>query len=431
MRLLAILATCLVVAVLTTAARAVDVQQFTSDQGIEVWLVEDHTVPMVAMNFAFRGGTTQDRAGAEGAAKILSYMLDEGAGPYTSKEFQERMEDLSVNLWFSASKEYFSGSLVSLTSTLPEAIDLMTLALNEPRFDDVPLARIKSQVLVGLESAINNPSDIVARAMAEAAFPDHPYARDSDGEKETVATVDAAELRSLHKKIFARQHLKIAVVGAIDQAMLSPMIDQMFGGLPIQSGVEEVAVPQPLEAAELFLDRDLAQARISFIGPGYRPNHPDALTAFVLNHIFGGSSFTSRLFDELREKRGLVYSASSRLSSTRTIGTLAGGLGTQSSRARHALEVLQQTMADYAQNGPSAEELASAKKYLIGNFPLRFTTTGSIASELLSLQITGRTTKYWEERADLINAVTLEDAQRVAKQMFDPDKMIFVVLGAS
>ena len=236
MRILAIFVGGLVAAALTTAAQAVDVQQFATEQGVEVWLVEDHTVPMVAMNFAFRGGTTQDRPGAEGAAKILSYMLDEGAGPYTSKQFQERMEDLSVNLWLRASKEYFSGSLVSLKSTLPDAVDLMSLALNEPRFDDASLARIKSQVLVGLQSAINNPSDIIARAMADAAFPDHPYARDSDGEKETVAAVDAEELRGLHRKIFAREHLKIAVVGSIDRATLAPMIDQMFGALPMQSG---------------------------------------------------------------------------------------------------------------------------------------------------------------------------------------------------
>lgn len=411
-------------------SRADAVQKVMSKSGVEAWLVEDYAVPLVAFEFAFKGGAAQDPTGKPGVASLLAGLLDEGAGPYDSNAFHAVCDDYALEISFSADRDILTGRMQTLARHIDKAFELLRLCVNETRLEDEPFARVKSQIAAGLKREINDPDYAASRAFRLYAYPDHPYGAPVRGSLETLDSLTQADLRALHQATFARDELKIAAVGAIDAATLARHIDDVFGSLPLagqRAPVRDVALTGI--GTRHVVDLDIPQSTIRFGRQGLTRQDPDFVAGSVVNHVLGGGVFSARLFREVREKRGLAYSAYSQLITFDHGAMLTGGTSTKNERAAESMEVIENEIRNLAETGPSEEELDKAKKYLIGSYALRFDTSTKIAGQLVHLQSEGYGVEYLDERNRLIAAVGMDEAQRAAKRLLDEGQLLVVVAG--
>lgn len=423
------LALTLAVLAAPAAADAMEIQTVTTPGGLTAWLVEDHTVPIIAVNFAFDGSDSQNPAGQDGLANLMAATLTEGAGDLDAQAYQARLQDLAVRVSFDAGRDTFYGSLRTLTPTTDEAFEMLRLAVAAPRFDADAVERTKRKLIAGLRSDATDPDAIAGRRFAELAFPDHPYGRPRDGTEEGVAAMTRDDLAALHGRLFARDGLKIAVVGAIGPERLAPLLDAVFGALPQSPQLVPVAEVMPRTGIAETVVLDVPQTSIRIALPGLKRDDPDFIPAFMMNHILGGGSFTSWLYEEVRETRGLAYSVGSYLVDYAHSGMLVAATATRADRAGETLAIIKEQFARMAEVGPSAEELAKAKDFLTGSYPLRFDTSDKIASQLLGLQVQGLGQDYIDKRNALIEAVTLEDIARVRKRLLDGVEPLVVTVG--
>jgi zinc protease len=421
----------LAVALLAWAAPAVaaaKIERVVSPGGIEAWLVRDATVPLVAVEFAFSGGTSQDPADKPGVANMITAMLDEGAGELDAAAFQERMERSAIELRFSDDRDHMRGSLRTLSERRDEGFELLRLALTAPRFEPDAVERIRAQILAELRRAAASPNDIASKAWWAEAFPGHPYGRPDKGTLESVAAIKPDDFHAYVRNVFAREYLKVAVVGDIDAAATAAMLDRVFGGLPASAQLAPVPyeLPQGL-GRRMVIEFDVPQAVVSLGGIGLPRNHPDFIAGYVVNHILGAGSFTSRLYQEVREKRGLAYGVSTYLYPLDRSALLSGWTATRADRAGEAVDLIEAEFRRMAESGPTEEELAKAKDYLKGSYALRFDTSTKIAGQLVQIQLDDLGIDYIERRNRLIDGVTLEDAKRVAKGLFGDGLLVTVV----
>ena len=413
---------------LTSLAQATKIERVVSPGGIEVWLVQDKTVPLIAMDFAFRGGAAQDPADRAGVANMVSGLLDEGAGELDSKAFHERLEEKAIQLGFNAGRDHFRGWLRTLVENRDQAVELLRLALTAPRFDPEEVERVRAQVIARLTRESTSPNDISGKRWWSTAFPGHPYGRPVSGTLESVPGITVADLKDYTRRVFAKDRLKIAVVGDIDAASTGALVDRVFGSLPAKA---ELA---PVDAAHLeglgrriVVDLDVPQAVVTFGGPGIARKDPDFMAAYIVNHILGGGAFSSRLYREVREKRGLAYSVHSQLVWLDHAAMLMGGTGTRAERTGETIEVIEQEIGRLAQTGPTDEELAQAKSYLKGSYALGFDTSAKIAGQLVQIQLDDLGLDYIDRRSAMIDAVTIADVRRVAKRLLDGGLLVTVV----
>jgi zinc protease len=411
-------------------ARAVEVQRVVSPGGIEAWLVEDHSNPIISLNLAFRGGAALDPAGKEGLAHMASGLIDEGAGELDSQAFQGKLEDLSIRLRFSSGQDTFSGSLMTLTENSVTAFELLRLALTEPRFDDEPVERIRAQILASHAREAEDPDSIVQRSLQALLYPDHPYGRPVNGHSRTIAAITRDDLIAFSRARLARDNLFIGVVGDITAEDLANRLDETFGPLPERAEPWDLPVVIPAAAGDLIVvERNMPQSIAALAQSGIKRDDPDFYVAYVVNYILGGGGFASRLFEEVREKRGLAYSVYSYLAPQDFSASIIGGVATQNPRAGQSLDVIREEWRRMAQEGPTAEELEAAKTYLTGSFPLRFSSSSAISGMLVNMQLDNLGIDYLEKRNSFIEAVTLEDAKRVANRLYDADKLTIAVIG--
>jgi zinc protease len=409
---------------------ATKIQRVTSPGGIEAWLVSDATLPIIALNFAFRGGAAQDREGRAGIANLVSGLLDEGAGDLDAQAFQTRMEERAVEISFDADRDAFYGSLRVLTENRDEAVNLLQLALTKPRFDADAIERIRAQVLARIRHESTDPESIAHRTLLEAAFPNHPYGNEVQGTLGSVPEITRDDLTGFHARTFARDNLVVVAVGAIDAETLGATLDKAFGALPAKAELQPVPATTLAGAGTLkVLEVDTPQTAIAFARSGPLRNDKDFMAYFVLNHILGGGTFTSRLFEEVREKRGLSYGVNTWLAPMKQAGLFGGSLATRNDRASEALQVIRDEIAKLAKEPPSDEELAKAKKYLVGSYPLRFDASAKIANGLLQIQLDGLGIDYIDKRNAMIEAVTREDLKRVATELLGDGNLLVVAVG--
>jgi zinc protease len=411
-------------------ARAFNVERVVSPVGITAWLVQDTTNPIITMNFTFRGGSALDPAGKEGLANLASSLIDEGAGEYDSKKFQQTLEDLAIKLNFNSSRDTFGGRLRTLVKNKDTAFNLLRLALSEPRFDTEPVERIRAQILVGLKRDKEDPHAIAGRKLFETLYPTHVYGRPSDGTIETVSALDVDDLKGFMKRRIGRDNLVIGVVGDITKDELTKMLDQTFGQLPEKTIAWILPDIEPASMGQtIVIDKAIPQSAILFAEQGLKREHPDYYAAYVMNHIFGAGSFTSRLYEEVREKRGLVYSVGTSLYPFDASALIFGSAGTANARVRETLDVLKAEWQKMAKDGASEEELRDAKTFLTGSFALRFSSSGRIASILVGMQLSDLGIDYLSRRNSIINAVTLDDVNQIAAKLLKFNNLMTVVVG--
>lgn len=414
----------------SSPANAMKIQTVKSPGGIEAWLVEEHAVPMLALRFAFDGGSSQDPAGKEGVANFLTAMLDEGAGDLKSREFQERMEDLAMRMNYEEAKDAFYGNFQTLTKNRDEAAELLKLALNKPRFDDDAVERIRQQLLASLAYAARDPDKVAQNEWYSVAFAGHPYARPANGTPDTVGKLTGADLEAYRKRVFAKDTLKVVAVGDITPEQLGKMLDDVFGGLPAKADLSPVAKTDPVGGGrQTIVDMDVPQS-VAVFGLGAMPRKdPDFMAAFVLNQIIGGGGFASKLMEEVREKRGLAYSVYTYVYPFQHTSIFSGGVATRNDMMGQSLDIIRAELQKMANGDVSQTDLDNAKNYLIGSYPLRFDTNAKIASQLLGLRMDGFGPEYVDERNAMVAAVTLDDLKRVAKRLLDTNNLIVTVVG--
>ena len=412
------------------SSRAGRVQRVFSPGGIEAWLVEEHAVPLVALEFSVNGGASQDAPNHPGTATLLAGLLDEGAGPYDAEAFHRALDDKAIHLSFSADRDHISGHLQTLERNTDAAFDLLRLALNEARFDPEPTERVREQMAATLKRDLNDPEAMANRAFRAAAFPDHPYGRAVRGELATLGSITRADLDDLRKRTFARATLKIAAVGAIDAATLTRHLDEVFGAWPELPELVTVPATSVVNlGTRRVIDLDVPQTTIRFGRPGIHRRDPQFIPAMVVNYILGGGGLTTRLFHEVREKRGLAYSVYSQIQSFERAAMLAGSTSTKNERAAESLAVIESQIKLLAGEGPTEAELEKAKKYLTGSYALSFDTSTKIAAQLVHLQQQGFDISYLDERNKLVEAVTLAEAKRVGERLFGDGALLVTAVG--
>jgi zinc protease len=406
------------------------IQRVISPGGVEAWLIEEPAVPLIAMEFTFEGGAAQDPDGKAGLAHFLSGMFDEGAGPYDAIAFHEALDEHAIQLRFSEGRDGLTGSLKTLVRHREKALELLREALVAPRFDASAIERVRSQILGGMKRRANDPNSLSSKAWLARAFAGHAYGTPEEGLPEGVAAVTRDDLAAMHRRLMARSTLKISVVGAIDAATLARDLDAVFGGLPAKAELSPIAATGVAGVGDVkVIDLDIPQTTIRFGMAGLLRKDEDFVAATVVNHILGGGSFTSRIFQEVREKRGLAYSVSTGLYPYQNAGLFFGGTATKNERAKEALDVIRDEIARMAADGPTEEELDKAKRYLIGSYALRFDTSTKIANHLTAMQVDDLGIDYTDKRNSLFEAVTLDDARRVAKRVLGPGQMLVTAAG--
>jgi zinc protease len=411
------------------AQAATKIQHLISPGGIEAWFVQDATVPLIAMEYAFSGGAAQDSRDKAGVANMVASLIDEGSGDLDSKAYHERLERRAIDLSFNATRDYFRGSLRMLRDNKDEAFELLHLALTSPHFDNGDIDRIRAQIISSLHRDTSSPNSIAGRKFLEIAFGDHPYGRQTSGTLESVPTITVDDMRDYVRRVIAKDTLKIAVVGDIDPATLGKLLDQTFGSLPAKAELTQVAdvvaAPPPQRA---YLPLDVPQTVIAFGGPGVARHDPNFMAAYVVNHIMGGGGLSSRLYREVREKRGLAYSVYESLVWMDHSALFVGNTGTRFDRAGETLDAIQTEIRRMAEQGPTQPELDEAKSYLKGSQMLQLDTSSKLASGLLQYQLDRLPIDYIEKRNGIIDAVTLDDAKAAAKRLWGQG-LVTVVVG--
>ncbi len=406
------------------------IDRVRSPGGVEAWLVEDHSVPVIALRVIFRGGAALDPADKLGLANMTASLMDEGAGPLDAQAFQRRMEDLSISLSFDDALDSFGGSLKTLSANKDAAFDLFRLAMAEPRFDPEAVERIRSGILARIRRSAADPDYLAGRLWWSRAFPDHPYGRPSIGTIETVSRIDQADLKSFVGRRLARDTMYIGVVGDITPAELAPALDRLFGALPEKAAPYALPIVEPRDPGTIaVIERPVPQSVVLFGKSGLKRNDPDFYTAFVMNHILGGGSFSSRLYQEVREKKGLAYSIGTYLYPLDWSPLILGSVATQNARVGESIALIRQEWSRLASGGVTEEELKAAKDYLTGSYVLQFDNTDKIARLLVSIQLDDLGIDYIDKRNSYLEAVTRADIARVAKRLLDAKALSFSVVG--
>jgi zinc protease len=412
------------------AAHAVTVQRVVSPNGIEAWLVEDHTLPVVTLHFSFRGGGATEPKEKLGLAQMTTSLLDEGAGALDSQAYQSRIEDLASSVRFNASQDYVNGSLQTITKNTDAAFDLLHLALTAPRFDAEPVTRIRADLVAAVAQRAERPNAIASRVWWHNAFADHPYARPTEGTAASLAAIAVEDLHAFVRDRFGRDALTVGVVGDIAPEALKALLDKTFGALPEHAAPFAIAESAVQDAGALLLvKRPIPQSVVTFGEPGIKRDDPDWYAASIDNYVLGGGGFASRLMNEVRVKRGLAYGVYTYLVPLRASGVILGGVATQNSRVAQSIDVIRAEWQRMHDDGPTAEEVDAAKTYLTGSFSTQFDSTSRIAETLVQLQEDKLGIDFLDRRNAAINAVTLDEARRVAKRLFDPAQLGFVVVG--
>ncbi len=425
----AIVAAAILLGSTVTAWAEVKIQEVVSPGGITAWLVEEHSIPFTALEILFKGGASLEPADKRGATNLMTALLEEGAGDMDSRAFAAAADGLAASYGFDVYDDSLSISAKFLTENRDQAVDLLRLALTKPRFDQDAIDRVRAQVVSVINSNLLDPDKIAGRTFDQLAFAGHPYATSRDGTLETVAGLTRDDLIAAKNGVMARDRIYVGVVGDITPEELGKLLDTLLGELPATGAPVPDMAKYQLKGGVTVVPFDTPQSVVRFGVEGIARNDDDFFAAYVMNTIFGGSGRQSRLMEEVREKRGLTYGVYTYLVPMDYGALYLGSVSSGNRRVAKAIKVIRDEWAKMAENGVTAEELASAKTYLTGAYPLRFDGNETIAGIMVGMQKTGLPIDYIATRNDRINAITLDDIKRVAKRILRPEDLHFVVVG--
>lgn len=419
-----------ILVMMSGAARAAtDIQVVTTPGGIEAWLVEEQSIPMIALEVSFRGGTSLDPQGKDGAIYLMTGLIEEGAGDMDAAGFLKATEELAARFSYRAYRDTVTIRAEMLQENAPEAIALLRTALIEPRFDPVAVERVRGQVLSALAADKTDPDEIAGRALREMSFPGHPYGTMDEGSVETVTALTRDDIVAAHRAALVRSRMFVGVVGAITPDELAPLLDQLLGDLPADGPPLPGPAEMALKGGTTVIELDAPQSVALFVQPGIDRDDPDYFAAYLLNEILGGSGFESRLMHEVREKRGLTYGVYSYLAPFEYAAQMIGNVASANDKIAEAVAVVRAEWQRIAEEGVTEDELNAAKLFVTGAYPLRFDGNAAIAGILVGLQVADLGKDYPLTRNDKMMAVTIEEVNAMARRLIRPDDLHIIVVG--
>jgi zinc protease len=405
------------------------IKEVISSKGIKAWLVEDHSIPVVSMNASFDGGALLDPLGKEGLALLTSAMMTEGAGPYTQETFFDYTADHAIDLGFGATEDYFVVTIRTTRDNLDKSFDLLNTALYETRFPEKELKKAKDGYIVQLDNLEKDPDYIAQQALSKILYKGHPYERSMSGSKTSLQKIKTSDLFSFRKKQFKKNLLTIGVCGDITEQELSQKLDDLFGSLPsedVLKGIKPVLMPRQGSTHTIINKRP--QSTVQFAQPSILSSSPDYIKVMILNKILG-EGFSSRLMKRLRVEGGLVYSVGSVPSSRKYVNVLFGSFAADNQNVNKAIRFAREEIQKLRDEGIVSKELDDAKTSLQGGYALRFSNSLAIASIAAAYQQMELPIDYVDQRADRINAVTLDEVNAFAKTFLKPEELTFVTVG--
>ncbi|MEM7059923.1 MAG: pitrilysin family protein [Pseudomonadota bacterium] len=405
------------------------IQDLSSPNGKSFWLVEEPSIPIVAIEIGFKGGSRLDPREQTGLSKFTMGLMNEGSGDLDAVAFSTRADEISARIGFQSGADKVEVSARFLAETLDDSIDLLALAMAEPRFDAEPIERVRKQILSGIAQDETDPNAIAQKTWWERAFPNHSYGVDSSGTVEQVNSFGPDDFRTAHQRLMTSSNAFITIVGAITPEQAGTLVDKVLAGLPEGEPVQNNPAEDQPPPGIFVVKQDVPQSVAIFGHKGMKRDDPDFFAAYVMNYVLGGGGFSSRLTEEVREKRGLAYSVYSYLSVYDEVELYMGGVQTANERIGESLDVIKAEWARMAAEGLTEEDLQKAKTYLTGSFPLRFDSNSKIANYLLFVQMEDLGIDYINTRNGRVEAVTLEDAKRAAQRLLDPEALSIVVVG--
>ena len=406
------------------------VQTLTTPSGVDAWLVEDHNIPFVALELRFRGGSAIEPLAQRGVTQLMAGLLEEGSGDMDAQMFATAKETLAASFGYRAYQDVIAISARFLSANRDQSMDLLRQSLIAPRFDADAIERVRAQILTGINAQTKNPNDLVSQAFDAEAYGAHPYGSDDMGSIETVSALGRGDILSSHRNALVRDRVLVSAVGDITADELMALIDTLFDGMPATSDLPLLKPAQiMLQSGIKLIDFPTPQSVALFGHIGMDRDDPDFFAAYILNYVFGGNSFESRLMQELREARGLTYGVNTYLVNSEYSDLYIGHFASANDRVAEAIEVLKAEWDQIARDGITEKELTRAKTYLTGAYPLRFDGNAKIARILVGMQLQGLDPSYIDTRNARIEAVGLEQARRVATRLFQPEKLRIMVIG--
>ncbi len=409
--------------------RVLDIQTLKTPGGINLWLVEDHTLPVIGINFAFRSGASTDAADRQGVSQLLSNTLDEGAGDITSEQFQAALRDNAIDLGFSSSRDSFGGSMRTLVRHKDKALELLKLAVTSPRFDQEAVDRMKQANLTRIRASMSDPDWIGARIMNDRVFGAHPYVQNSGGTLASMAALTPEDLRAARARHFARDRLYVGIAGDVTAAEAARIVDDIFGGLPETAKTDGKvgASDMPAATKPVFYATPQPQTNLTMVWPGISIHDVDHYAGVVMDYIYGGGGFSSLLMNEVREAKGLTYGIYSDMMNMDHADryTVAGSMLPQN--VAPTIQMVRAIADRMRTTDVTAEQLQAAKDYLTGSMPLHFGSTMSVAGAVTGLQINNRPATALDDVRATIMAVTPADIRRVATRVFMHEPQVILV----
>ncbi|MCZ2102874.1 MAG: pitrilysin family protein [Comamonadaceae bacterium] len=419
------------------------IEHWTQDGGAQVWLVQSPAIPMVDVQVDFDAGSRRDPAAQAGLASSAALMSAKGVRAdgqnpaLDENQLGEAWADLGASLDAGAGRDALSFSLRSLTQAdlLGRAVQLAARQIGEPSYPEDVWQRERARWQAAIAEADTKPGTVAGKAFAKAVYGSNPY-----GQQVTAQTLDAigvADLKAYHARYLQRCRARVAIVGAVDRAQAQSLVDGLLARLPASdangcAALAGMPAMQPLaQAREIDIPFTSAQTHVLIGQPGFVRSDPDFLALLVGDHILGGGGFTSRLMEQVREKRGLSYSVFSEFTPGLSAGAFIAGLQTRPDQAAEAVQVTRQVIADFVQDGPTEAELRAAKDNLIGGFALRIDSNRKLLANVVNIARNGLPLDYLEHWTDRVEALTVADVKAAMARKLQPDRMVTVVVGAT
>lgn len=411
-------------------AEQIKIQEVISPKGIKAWLVEDHTLPILTMNFGLEAGSRYDQNGKEGTEKLFLSMLIEGAGPYNTEQFDAVLQDKAINLSFNSSEDYLVGMFRTTIEHKKEALQVLKEVLYHPRFGQEEFNKVKSRYLAHLPNLRKRPEFIANKALDNVVFGSHPYHRDESGSETSIKRITLEDIKNFGKQNLTRDRLMVGVCGAITARELAVLLDDVFGELPIENPHKEKFQPAQLniDGSLQIIESPHPQSTVVFSQKGLPITDKNFRKVQVLLQILG-DGLPSRLLQEIRVKRGLIYTLSLGSQNYQLADLISGQMASDNAHVAEAIKVLKEEWAKIRDKGITSQELEDAKTNLIGGYPLNFTSSGSIAGVLQSYLLYGFDKDYIVRREKEIRSLNLEEVNAFAKEFFKPEGLTFVVVG--
>ena len=417
----------------------IPIEHWTQANGVRVYLVQSPAIPMVDVQIDFDAGARRDPAEQAGLANAMAGATSDGVrasagGPALDENgLSEAWADLGASFGAGAGSDRMSFTLRSLTypDLLAKATALAARQLGEPAFPAALWLRDRPKLIASLKEADTRPATQAAKAFSKAVYGSHPYGFETT--EATLNRISVQDMQALHARAIRPCYAQVSIVGALDRAQSDALVTQLFSRVPATSCPSLPPVPEVpslLVAQEQRLAFASAQAHVLVGQPGYKRSDPDFFALTVGNHILGGGGFTSRLTEEVREKRGLTYSVYSYFSPGLHAGAFTIGLQTRPDQAQQALQLVREVLARFVSEGPTEKELQAAKDNLIGGFALRIDSNRKLLDNVANIAWNGLPLDYLDTWTQQVQKLNVADIRAAFARKLQPEKMVTVVLGA-